>query len=359
MGPPFDGRAASSEGTASRERPGLVEGRRLRAVIAPFQGSVGWRSYTQLASSFVPFLLLEVALYASLGISYWLTLALAVPAAGFVVRIFIIQHDCGHGSFMATPAANALVGRLCSLVTMTPYDNWRRQHAGHHVVWNDLDHRDSGIDLYSTCITLEEYRALRPWARWRYRLMQNPLIALLLLPPLVFMVIYRLPFDTPRSWIKERLSVHFTNLALLLIVTGLAFWQGLGAVLLVQVPVMAFAAIVGVWLFSLQHRYENVHWSRRADWDATRAAIEGTSYLKLPWLLDWFTGHIGFHAMHHLNSRIPNYRLAGAHAALAAVATLPPPLLLGAALGASRYAVWDEANNRMIRFPKLMQADNA
>ena len=327
------------------------ERRRLRPALAPFVVSARARSLGQLATTFLPFLALEVAMYASLGVSYWLTLALAVPAAGFLVRIFIIQHDCGHRSFLPTRLGNLLVGRLCSLATLTPFAHWRRQHAGHHAVWNDLDRRDSGVDLYSTCLTLEEYRALSPWRRLRYRLIQHPAVALLLLPPLIFVVLYRVAFDTPRAWRAERASVHLTNLALVGFYGGLGWALGFGAVAAVQLPVIALAGIAGVWLFSVQHRFEGARWSRGQGWDPTSAALHGSSYLVLPRPLGWLSGHIGFHHVHHLDARIPNHRLEDAHRALAGLVELPKPLTLARALGASRFALWDEANGRMARFP--------
>lgn len=325
---------------------------RVRALLIDYQRPVVWRSLVQLATTMGLFLAFEAALYATFGISYWLTLALAVPAAAMVVKLFIIQHDCGHGAFMPTARGNDRIGHLCSLATFTPYLHWRRQHAGHHAVWNDLDRRDSGVDLYSVCITLDEYRALSPWGRRRYRLMQHPLLALVLLPPLIFLVVYRFAFDTPAAWRRERRSVHLTNLALLLLFVGLGLIFGFGTVAAVQLPVIGMAALVGVWLFSSQHRFEHVEWRRHADWDATAAALKGSSYLRLPRVFDWVTGHIGFHHIHHLSARIPNYRLRAAHDALGAVTEMAPPLSFLRSLGASRFAVWDEANGRMIRFPR-------
>ena len=345
----------SSDGSGDSGAPSAaaVSGSgRIRALLIDYQRPVVWRSLAQLMAAAVLFLAFEAALYATSGISYGLTLVLAVPAAAMVVKLFIIQHDCGHGAFMPGARGNDAIGRLCSLATFTPYRHWRRQHAGHHAVWNDLDRRDSGVDLYSVCITLDEYRALSPWGQRRYRLMQHPLLALVLLPPLVFLVVYRFAFDTPASWRRERRSVYLTNLALALVLTGLGFVFGFGTVAAVQLPVIAMAALVGVWLFASQHRFEHVVWRRHADWDATTAALEGSSYLQLPRFFDWVTGHIGFHHIHHLSARIPNYRLRAAHEALSAVAELAPPLSFLRSLGASRFAVWDEANGRMIRFPR-------
>lgn len=333
---------------APRERPGAG----LRALVAPYQRPVPWRSLSQLATTLLLFLAFEYGLYATFGPSYWLTLALAVPAAAMVVKLFIIQHDCGHGAFMPTRRQNDLIGWLCSLATFTPYLHWRRQHDGHHAVWNDLDHRDSGVDLYSVCITLDEYRALSPWGRRRYRLMQHPLLTLLVLPPVIFLVVYRFAFDTPASWHRERASVYLTNIALLGMSGGLGWWLGFGTVAAVQLPVIAMAALVGVWLFSAQHRFEHVAWRRHAAWDATTAALQGSSYLQLPGFFDWVTGHIGFHHIHHLSVRIPNYRLQAAHQAVAAVTELSPPLTFLRSLSASRFVVWDEAKGCMTRFPR-------
>ncbi len=303
----------------------------------------------QLASSVLPFLALCAAMYATLAVSFWLTLALALPAAGFLVRIFIIQHDCGHGAFFHSRAANDWVGRLCSLATLTPYANWRRQHAAHHANWNNLDRRESGSDIYSACLTVHEYRQLSPARRLLYRLVRHPSIALIALPPLVFLLLYRLPFDTPPHWRRERLSVHATNLALAAIIVGLGLVVGFGAMAMVQLPIMVFAAIVGVWLFSVQHRFEAAHWFANADWSPGGASLRGTSCLRLPAILQWFTGNIGFHHVHHLNPRIPNYRLAACHAASPHLRQAPT-LTLRDALKGSGLWLWDEVQGRMVRF---------
>ena len=318
-------------------------------MLSSHQTASPARSLGQIASSFLPFLALCGAMYATLDLSFWLTLALAVPAAGFLVRIFIIQHDCGHGAFFGSRAANDWVGRLCSLATLTPYANWRRQHAAHHANWNNLDRRQSGADIYSACLTTDEYGRMTLGQRLLYRVVRHPAVALVVLPPLVFLLLYRLPFDTPSDWRRERHSVHATNLALAAIIVGLGLVLGFGAVALVQLPIMIFAAIIGVWLFSVQHRFEAAHWFARADWSSAGASLRGTSYLRLPAILQWFTGNIGFHHVHHLNPRIPNYRLAACHAASVDLQQVPT-LGFGDGLRAAAYWLWDEAQGRMVRF---------
>jgi acyl-lipid omega-6 desaturase (Delta-12 desaturase) len=295
-------------------------------------------------------------MYASLSVSYWLVFALAFPAAGLVVRIFAIQHDCGHYSFLISRKGNQAVGRVCSLVTFTPFASWLRQHAGHHGSWNNLDRRDSGIDIFATCLTVAEYRALSACRRLLYRIGQHPLVALVLLPPLVFLVLYRIPFDMPATWVAERRSVWLTDAALLSLYSGLGFALGFKAMILVQLPVIAIAAVAGVWLFSLQHRFESTIWMRSGRWDAASASLARSSFLKLPKALQWFSGNIGFHHIHHLDTRVPNYRLEVCHEsylAMRSVATLD----IRRGLAAWRYALWDESCGRMVTFRQAVARD--
>lgn len=323
--------------------------RDVRRIAARFQGPILHRSLIQIATSFGGFFASCAGMYALLGTSYLLALLLAPVAAGFLVRIFIIQHDCGHGSFLPKRRANDALGGLCSLLTLTPYANWRRQHAGHHGIWNDLDRRDNGVDIYSSCLTVAEYRGLTPRGRWVHRVTRHPLVANLLLPPLVFLALYRVPFDAPKGWRRERRGVYVTDLAMLAFVVGLGGLLGFGAVAAVQLPVMALGAIIGVWLFSVQHRFEDAWWARHDRWNAPDAAMHGSSFLNLPPLLRWFTGNIGYHHVHHLNPRVPNYRLKACHERLAPVVTVPE-LSLREGLRATRYVLFDEANARMVTF---------
>jgi omega-6 fatty acid desaturase (delta-12 desaturase) len=279
----------------------------------------------------------------------WVTLALSVVTAGFIVRIFIIQHDCGHGSFLRSRRANDAVGMLCSLFTLTPYRMWMRQHAGHHAHWNNLDHRMSGIDIYSTCLTVNEYHALPRWRRGLWRTMLHPVVSLLLLPPLVFFVIFRLPFDAPPTWTHERWAVHGTNLALPLLFVALGLLLGFRSLLLVQLPTSIIASIVGVWLFSVQHRFEQSQWARQDAWTPAAASLQGSSYLQLPRILRWFTGNIGFHHIHHLDPRIPSYRLEACHRAHPAFAQATMLTLRRGALLSSRYCLWDERSKMMVK----------
>ena len=329
----------------------LAERRRLVAATRRFQGGSAIRSGWQFVSTFGMFLALDALMYYTEATARWLLPLLAVPAAGLLVRLFIIQHDCGHGSFFRSRRLNDWLGRVCSIVTLTPYAFWRRQHANHHGCFNNLDRREPGIDLYSTCTTLAEFEALPPGRRRRFRLMHHPLVAQLVIPPLVFLILYRFPFDAPASWRRERASVHMTNLALLAVVATLATFLGLGRVIWVQLPVIALTSIAGAWLFTVQHRFEAAQWHRQGDWNAVEAALEGSSYLKLPWLLRWFTGSIGFHHVHHLAPRVPNYRLLACHRAEPRLANVTTLSLRGALL-APTYLLWDEVNGRMTRIPR-------
>lgn len=322
----------------------------LREVVAPFQAPRWRQAVLQVAVTLAPLLALLGAMHVALSFGIWPALLLALPAAGLVVRLFIIQHDCGHGAFFRPHLANQWVGRACSLFTLTPYANWRRQHAGHHAMWNNLDHRDSGVDIYSTCLTVAEFQRLSSPRRLLYRITCNPVLGLLVLPPLVFIALYRVPFDTPRDWRIERHSVHATNLVVVAMFTALVLLLGPWPVLLVHLPVMVLAAIIGVWLFSVQHRFESTRWLRDGTWDPVVASLSGSSYLRLPRLLEWFTGHIGYHHVHHLNARVPNYSLRAAHQAVARLVTVPE-LTLGRALKSWRFTLWDEAACRMVRFP--------
>lgn len=320
----------------------------LREAAATF-ARPNWQSGAlQLMTSFGPFLAACIAAYLVYPISPLLSGALAVPAGVLLVRVFIVQHDCGHSSFFASRRANALTGRLCSLITLTPFANWGRQHGQHHASWNNLD-RTGGSDIYSACLTVREYRALSRRRRLLYRLPRHPLVANILLPPLVFLLLYRVPFDTPRAWVRERWSVHLTNLALAAMFALLVTLVGWRQVLTVHLPMMTVSSILGVWLFSLQHRFDTARWTTKEEWNFVQAALAGASWFGLPRVLHWLTGNIGFHHVHHLNPRVPNYRLSAAHDAVQALHPVQP-LSLRRGLAAPWLTLWDEAGGRLVRF---------
>ncbi|MDF1736766.1 MAG: fatty acid desaturase [Minwuia sp.] len=321
----------------------------IRQDARPFQTPVLHMGLTQVVTSFGGFFASCAAMYILSGVSYWLALAIAPLAAGFLVRVFIIQHDCGHASFFRGRSANNILGFACSLLTLTPYASWRRQHAGHHGIWNDLDRRLSGADIYSSCLTLAEYQALNPLRRWWFRTTRHPFMFNFLIPPFVFLGLFRVPFDTPTTWRRERRAVHVTNVALLVMFGGLGLLLGFGEVAMVQLPITVLASIIGVWLFSVQHRGETTTWARHAEWNPVSAALQGSTYLRLPAILQWFTGNIGYHHIHHLNPRVPNYRLQECHEALPALRALPT-LSFWKGLRAMRFILWDEDRGRMVTF---------
>jgi omega-6 fatty acid desaturase (delta-12 desaturase) len=321
----------------------------LRAAIEPFQQPSRARAVWQLASSVGLYIATLALMYWSVRTAWWLTLLLAFPASGFLMRTFIVQHDCGHGSFFGSKRANDILGFVLGVLTLVPYGNWRRQHAQHHANWNNLDRRDHGADIYSACLTVEEYRARSPLQRLLYRLPRHPLVAHFVFPPLVFLLLYRFPFDTPRSWAAERRSVWITNIAIAACVAVLGTLAGFRAVAMVQLPVVAISSIVGVWLFSVQHRFETARWLRADEWNRQLAALTGSSYLRLPRWLQWLTGNIGFHHIHHLAPRIPNYRLEECYGSSASLRE-QTPLDLRTAFQASTLTLWDECAQRLVRF---------
>ena len=321
----------------------------IRQNTKYFQAPILGKSLTQILTSFGGFFATCAAMYLLSTVSYWIALALSPLAAGFLVRIFIIQHDCGHFSFFRGRRANDLLGFACSLLTLTPYASWRRQHAGHHGIWNDLDRRQSGADIYSSCLTVAEYRALSPLRRWWYRTLRHPVVANILLPPLIFVGLYRVPFDSPRTWRYERRAVYITDLALVAMFGGLGLLLGFAEVATIQLPIMMLASIIGVWLFSVQHRGETALWARHADWDSVSASVQGSNYLRLPAVLQWFTGNIGYHHVHHLSPRIPKYRLQECHESLPALRDVPT-MSFGDGLRAMHCVLWDEERGRMVTF---------
>ena len=298
-----------SANDTSRTTAVLEEARRTwKQAVAAYQSPDLRRSLWQVVNSMVPFLGLWYLAYRFLDVSYWLTLATGVLAAGFLVRIFIIFHDCGHGSFFRAKWANDVVGYVTGILTLTPYHDWRHEHALHHATAGDLDRRGRG-DVWT--LTVREYREASRWKRLGYRLYRNPLVLFGVGPLFVFLLRQRVP--RPGSGLRERLSVHLTNLALALILLLAAVTVGLKAVLLVHLPIMAVAGAAGVWLFYVQHQYENAYWERGGQRDYVAAALQGSSLYQLPRVLQWFTGNIGFHHIHHLSPRIPNYRLERCH----------------------------------------------
>ena len=279
-----------------------------KEIVSRYHNPEVSRSLWQLTSSVLPFLLMWFLMVRSLAVSYWLTLLLAFPTAGFMVRTFIIFHDCCHGSFFRSKRANTFFGYLTGILTLTPYDKWKHDHAIHHATAGDLDRRGIG-DV--KVLTVNEYLALSPLKRLGYRIMRNPLIMFSIGAMLVFAVAHR--FYTRKSGRRERQSVWITNLALFGIITLLCYGIGVKAFLLVELPVLLIATSAGVWLFYVQHQFEDVYWERHDRWEFFRAGLDGCSFYKLPKVLQWFSGNIGYHHIHHLSPRIPNYLLEKCH----------------------------------------------
>jgi omega-6 fatty acid desaturase (delta-12 desaturase) len=318
-------------------------------LLAPYRRPETWRAVFQLTDTALPLAVVWLAMLWSLSVSYWITLALAVPAALLVARMFMLQHDCGHGAFFRSQRVNNAVGFAIGVLTLVPYEYWRKTHAIHHATSGDLDHRGFGdIDT----LTVREYLSRPRWKRLLYRLYRHPLVLLVVGPSWQFIVKHRFPADIPRAWKREWASVHWTNVALVAIVALMTLTIGLDRFLLVQLPITLIAGSVGVYLFYVQHQYEDTYWRYREAWNYYAAGLEGSSHLVMPKPLQWFTANIGLHHVHHVASRIPNYHLQRCFDEVAEVRRVTT-LTLRESVKTLRLTLWDEDERRLIGFREL------
>jgi omega-6 fatty acid desaturase (delta-12 desaturase) len=318
-----------------------------KSIIAEFQQPSRWRACWQILNTIGTYILLWYLLYLSRSVSWWLTIPLAMLAGGFVIRTFIIFHDCGHGSFFKSNRANDIWGFITGVITFTPYFHWRWEHSIHHSSSGHLDRRGVG-DIWTMTVT--EYLESSRSKKFAYRLMRNPLLLFLIAPMLLLLVLQR--FASKKASPRERYSVWFMNLAVAAMCGSLIWLFGFLPWLIIQLTITAVAGCCGVWLFYVQHQFEDVYWEKGKDWDYTAAAIEGSSYYKLPRILQWFSGNIGFHHIHHLSPRIPNYNLERCHYS-DPMFTEVPPLTFFTSLKALTFRLWDEKSRKLISFGNL------
>jgi acyl-lipid omega-6 desaturase (Delta-12 desaturase) len=323
--------------------------RTLIRDLAAYREPNSARSVFELMITVVPFVLLWVLMWAVLDAGYSIGLILSVPAAGFLVRLFMIQHDCGHGSFFRRRSMNDWVGRVIGVLTLTPYDFWRRSHALHHAGSGNLDHRGIGdIDT----LTVREYLTLPRWRQLLYRMYRHPVVMFGVGPAYLFILRHRLPMGLMRSGWQPWVSAMATNAAIAILVAAIIWLVGVGPFLLVHLPITLLAASLGVWLFYVQHQFEDTFWEHDDDWTSQEAALHGSSHYDLPGVLRWFTANIGVHHVHHLSSRIPYYRLPQVlrdHPQLAAVGRLT----LLQSFRCVRMVLWDESRRRLISFREM------
>jgi acyl-lipid omega-6 desaturase (Delta-12 desaturase) len=326
-----------------------LDSRTLIRDLAAYREPNSARSVFELLITVVPFVLLWALIWVALDAGYWIGLALAVPAAGFLIRLFMIQHDCGHGSFFRHRSMNDWTGRVIGVLTLTPYEYWRRSHALHHASSGNLDRRGIGdIDT----LTVREYLALPRWRQILYRMYRHPLVMFGVGPVYLFVLRHRLPMGLMSSGWQPWVSAMATNAALAILVAAMIWIAGAGLFLLVQLPITLLAASVGVWLFYVQHQFEHTFWEHNDGWTFQEAALHGSSHYDLPAVLRWFTANIGVHHVHHLSNRIPYYRLPQVlrdHPQLAAVGRLT----LLQSFGCVRMVLWDESRRRLISFREI------
>lgn len=318
-----------------------------KSIVLKYQQPSGWRAGWQIVNTLGPYALLWYLMYLTAGVSWWATVPLAVLAGAFLVRVFIIFHDCGHGSFFKSRGANDVLGFLTGLLTFTPYYHWRWEHAIHHASAGHLDKRGTG-DVWT--MTVQEYLTSSRWKRFAYRLARNPIVLFVIAPLYLFLIRQRFPAANASQ--RERWSVYLMNLAILAMVVGLSMVFGFKNYVVVQLVTLGVAGSAGIWLFYVQHQFEGVYWERGEAWDYTSAALQGSSFYKLPRILQWFSGNIGFHHIHHLSSRIPNYNLERCHQANPLFQQVKPVTLFSS-LKSFNFRLWDEQNRRLVSFREV------
>lgn len=316
----------------------------LKKSMLPFEKTDTQASVRQLVNTLGPLVLLWLAGYASLSVSFWLTVPILLAASGFMIRTFILFHDCCHGSFFNSKTANDIVGTMLGVLTLVPYRQWKNSHAKHHATSGNLDKRGDG-DIW--ILTVEEYASAPFWKRMAYRFYRNPLVMFGLGPFGVFLVQYR--FNGKGAKRKERLNTYLTNVLIAALYALMIWAVGWQAFLLIQGPIFFVSGLLGIWLFYVQHQFEDSYFENEPEWSYVQAAVEGSSYYKLPRVLQWITGSIGFHHVHHLNPKVPNYNLEKAHLAT-------PPLhkaatiTLGTSLQSLRFRLWDETSKTFVGY---------
>lgn len=331
----------------SNETKSNIDPAAWKQIVAKFQQPSTPRAVWQIINTLVPYALLWYLMYISRAISWWLVVPLAILAGGFVVRIFIIFHDCGHGSYFKSRVANDLTGFLAGVLTFTPYYHWRWEHNIHHASSGHLDKRGVG-DIWT--LTVQEYLEASRWKRFAYRLARNPFLLFVVAPVYLFLFRQRLP--SPGASKRERHSVHAMNAALLAMAAALSVVFGVVDYVIIQSIILMVSGGLGVWLFYVQHQFEGVYWERGDDWDYTAAALQGSSFYKLPKILQWFSGNIGFHHIHHLSSRIPNYNLERCHRADPLFQRVPP-ITLFPSFKSLTFRLWDESERKLVGFGHL------
>jgi len=319
-------------------------------LLAVYRQPRRGRSILELAVTLVPFVALWALACFAVQQGFWWGLVLVVPAAGFLLRLFMIQHDCGHGSFFAHRQSDDWTGRAIGVLTLTPYDYWRRAHAEHHASAGNLDERGVG-DI--TTLTVDEYRALSLWGRLGYRLYRHPAVMFGIGPLWLFVLKQRLPFGMMRSGATPWVSTMATNLGIALLAASLMWLIGVVPFLLIHLPIIALAGAAGVWLFYVQHQFEDTHWSQGEEWDFKEAALHGSSYYDLPGFLQWLTGNIGIHHVHHLSSRLPYYRLPEVLRDYPELAQVGRITMLDS-LRCVKLVLWDERKRRLVSFREAL-----
>jgi len=316
-------------------------------VISGYNRPNKLKSWWQIINSVGPYFILWVLMIKTIDISYWLTLLLVVLAAGFLVRIFIIFHDCGHGSFFISQKMNKIVGIITGLIVFTPYHKWHHDHKIHHQTVGNLDKRGTG-DVKT--LTVEEYSKLSNWEKFSYRFYRNPFFLFGVAPILLFTIQHR--FTKEYMSVKEKIYVHLTTLAIAAAIAGLVLVIGWKTFLLIQLPILYIATVHGVWLFYVQHQYRDVLWEDEASWDYKTTALHGSSWFKLPPILNWFTGSIGYHHIHHLSPRVPNYNLRKCHFENSLFHSVKP-ITFFSAFESLFLRLYDVKKKRMIRFREI------